>query len=109
MNTITRSNLTEMLRFRLGLNRSDAKIIVDGFFHEITHALKDGDSVKLSGFGVFNLRRKRERPGRNPKTGESVTIKPRTVVRFHAGNKLRSRINEAQSQERSGDFDLITQ
>ncbi len=107
--TVTRTDLVDMLRTKLGLSRTDAKQIIDGFFDEVSESLENGEPVKLSGFGVFNLRRKRERPGRNLKTGEIVMIEPRTVVRFRAGNKLRSQINERKSQERSGDFDLIAE
>ncbi len=107
--TITRMDLVDSLRAGLGFNRNDARLIVDGFFDEIGDALQSGESVKVSGFGVFSLRRKRERPGRNPKTGEEVMIKPRTVVQFHAGNKLRSLISAGQASERSRDFELIAE
>ena len=62
------------------------------FFEEIRHALEHNESVKLSGFGNFYLRDKRQRPGRNPKTGEEIPITARRVVTFHPGQKLKARV-----------------
>ncbi|APS82273.1 integration host factor subunit alpha [Piscirickettsia salmonis] len=77
----------------LGVNKQDAKMIVDLFFEEIQSALEKGQIVKLSGFGNFMLRDKKERPGRNPKTGDEVAVSARRVVTFRAGQKLRARVN----------------
>ena len=107
--TLTRADLADILRTQFGFSRGDAKDLVDHFFEEIVEALQQGESVKLSGLGVFSLRSKNARLGRNPKTGEEVMIQPRTVMRFRAGNKLRSRINERESKERTRDFDLIAE
>jgi len=68
--------------------------MVEGFFEEIRMALERGDSVKLSGFGNFQLRDKPQRPGRNPKTGESIPIKARHVVTFHASHKLKANVEQ---------------
>ena len=84
--------MVEYLHNELGLNKSDCKILIEGFFDEIKEALISGEEVKLSGFGNFELLNKNERPGRNPKTGEEVTISARRVVTFRAGNKLRKKI-----------------
>ena len=75
-----------------GLRRREAREIVDAFFEEVGEALERNEPVKLSGFGNFELRDKRERPGRNPKTGETVAVAARRVVTFRAGRKLRARV-----------------
>ena len=88
--TMTKAELAEALFDRLGLNKREAKDMVDGFFDEIRQALERGESVKLSGFGNFQLRDKPQRPGRNPKTGEEIAITARRVVTFHASQKLKA-------------------
>ena len=100
-NTLTKAELAEMLFAQLGLNKREAKDMVETFFHEIHAALERGESVKLSGFGNFQLRDKPERPGRNPKTGEEIPISARRVVTFHASPKLKGQIDEA-AERRSG-------
>ncbi|MFN3919952.1 MAG: integration host factor subunit alpha, partial [Methylohalobius sp.] len=90
--TLTKADIVEKLYADIGLNRKDAKELVDMFFEEIKHALEQGRAVKLSGFGSFDLRDKRERPGRNPKTGEEIPVTARRVVTFRAGQKLKGRI-----------------
>lgn len=81
-NTLTKAELAELLFERVGLNKREAKDIVDTFFEEIRESLAKGDSVKLSGFGNFQVRDKPARPGRNPKTGEVIPISARRVVTF---------------------------
>ena len=78
----------------LGLNKREAKELVDLFFEEIRTSLESGEPVKISGFGNFELRDKRQRPGRNPKTGEEVPISARRVVTFSPGQKLRERVED---------------
>lgn len=90
--TLTKAELAEMLFERVGLNKREAKDMVETFFEEIRDALVRGESVKLSGFGNFQLRDKPQRPGRNPKTGESIPISARRVVTFHASQKLKAQI-----------------
>ena len=85
--------MVEHLFNELGLNKREAKELVDIFFEEIRLALEDNQPVKLSGFGNFDLRDKRQRPGRNPKTGEEIPITARRVVTFKAGQKLRQRVD----------------
>ena len=89
---LTKAELAEVLFEKHGISKQDAKALVEEFFEEIRAALESGEQVKLSGFGNFELRTKGQRPGRNPKTGENVTIKARRVVTFKAGNKLRQKI-----------------
>ncbi len=98
---LTKADLVEMVFIELGLNKREAKEIVELFFEEIRAALEDQESVKLSGFGNFELRKKNSRPGRNPKTGEEIPISARTVVTFRPGQKLRARVeNHAGTQSK---------
>ena len=90
--TLTKAELADMLFERVGLNKREAKDMVEAFFEEVRTALETGDSVKLSGFGNFQLRDKPQRPGRNPKTGEAIPISARRVVTFHASQKLKALI-----------------
>jgi|SRR5699024_5264098 len=93
--TLTKAELAELLFQHVGLNKREAKDIVDAFFEEIRETLARGDEVKLSGFGNFQVRDKSPRPGRNPKTGEVILIDARRVVTFHASQKLRSVVEQA--------------
>ena len=88
--TLTKADLAELLFDRLGLNKRESKDMVEAYFEIIHGTLVQGDDVKLSGFGNFNIRRKAPRPGRNPRTGEAIPIKARDVVTFHASHKLKS-------------------
>ncbi len=87
--TLTKAYIADLLFDRLGLNKREAKELIDSFFGEISDSLIDGNEIKLSGFGSFHVRDKQPRPGRNPKTGEVVEISARRVVTFHASQKLR--------------------
>lgn len=87
--TLTKAELADLMFDRVGLNKREAKEMVESFFEEIRMALEKGHSVKLSGFGNFQLREKPQRPGRNPKTGEEIPITARRVVTFHASQKLK--------------------
>lgn len=89
---LTKADIAERLFQELGLNKREAKEIVECFFEEIRGALERGEQVKLSGFGNFDLRDKNQRPGRNPKTGEEIPITARRVVTFKAGQKLKARV-----------------
>jgi len=89
---LTKAAMAEKLFDEVGLNKREAKEMVDLFFENIRSALETGKQVKLSGFGNFDLRDKSERPGRNPKTGEEIPISARRVVTFRPGQKLRARV-----------------
>ena len=89
---LTKADMAEKLFEDLGLNKREAKELVEMFFEEIRQALEAGKQVKLSGFGNFDLRDKKERPGRNPKTGEEIPISARRVVTFRPGQKLKARV-----------------
>ena len=91
--TLTKAELAELLFERVGLNKREAKDMVETFFDEIALTLEQGDAVKLSGFGNFQLRDKPQRPGRNPKTGIEVPITPRRVMVFKPSNILKDRVN----------------
>ena len=95
--TLTKAELADFLFEQVGLNKREAKDMVETFFEEIRAALENGDSVKLSGFGNFQLRNKPQRPGRNPKTGEEIPITARRVVTFHASQKLKALVEKANS------------
>lgn len=92
MTALTKAEMAEALFDELGLNKREAKELVDMFFEQIRQALENGEPVKLSGFGNFDLRDKGERPGRNPKTGEEIPITARRVVTFRPGQKLKLRV-----------------
>jgi integration host factor subunit alpha len=94
MSALTKADLAEKLFEELGLNKREAKEMVEVFFEEIKLALEGNYQVKLSGFGNFDLRDKKERPGRNPKTGEEIPISARRVVTFRPGQKLKARVEE---------------
>jgi integration host factor subunit alpha len=89
---LTKADMAERLFEEVGLNKREAKELVESFFEEIRSALEGGTPVKLSGFGNFDLRDKNQRPGRNPKTGEEIPISARRVVTFRPGQKLKSRV-----------------
>jgi integration host factor subunit alpha len=92
MAAVTKAEIIEHLFNVVGLNKNEAREIVETLFDEICFSLREGFNVKIPGLGNFNLRDKNERPGRNPKTGKMVPITPRRVVTFHAGQKFKNRI-----------------
>jgi len=89
---LTKADMAERLFEELGLNKREAKELVELFFEEVRNSLGTGRQVKLSGFGNFELRDKNQRPGRNPKTGEEIPISARRVVTFRPGQKLKARV-----------------
>ena len=97
--TITKNSLVNLLHDEVGLNKREAKEFIETFFEVIKLELENGNDVKISGFGNFNLRDKAARPGRNPKTGEDVTISERRVVTFKSGLKLRSKFEAYDGAE----------
>ena len=96
MATITKIDITEYLLDKYQLQKAEAKALVEDFFEEIRLSLESGGEVKLSGFGNFELRNKASRPGRNPKTGESIPVSARRVVAFKPGQKLRARVENTK-------------
>ncbi|MGP1956628.1 MAG: integration host factor subunit alpha [Arsenophonus sp. NC-PE1-MAG3] len=91
---LTKSKMSESLFEKLGISKGDAKNLVELLFEEVRRSLENGEKVKLSRFGNFDLRDKSQRPGRNPKTGEDIPISARRVVTFRPGQKLKNRIEK---------------
>jgi integration host factor subunit alpha len=90
--SLTKADMAKSLFNEMGLNKREALELVDLFFQELEACLADGEQIRFSGFGNFYLRDKKERPGRNPKTGENVPIPARRVVTFRPGQKLKARV-----------------
>ena len=91
--TLTRADLSAAVYREIGLSLSESTTLVDAVIDEMVKALEQGESVKLSSFGTFNLRHKKQRIGRNPKTGVEVPITSRTVLSFNASNILKQQVN----------------
>ena len=89
---LTKAQLADLLFDQIGLNKRESKDMVDAFFDLISERLAQGQDVKLSGFGNFQIRTMAPRPGRNPRTGEAIPIQARRVVTFHASSKLKEQI-----------------
>jgi integration host factor subunit alpha len=89
---LTKAQLAELLFEQIGLNKRESKDMVDAFFDLVSNSLVEGDDVKITGFGNFQIRTKSPRPGRNPRTGEAIPIAARRVVTFHASQKLKEQI-----------------
>ncbi|MEW8314683.1 MAG: integration host factor subunit alpha [Candidatus Thiodiazotropha endolucinida] len=96
---LTKADMAARLFDKLGLNKREAKEMVEMFFEEIRQSLERGGQVKLSGFGNFDLREKKQRPGRNPKTGKEIPISARRVVTFRPGQKLKARVEAYAGSE----------
>lgn len=92
MSALSKADITQSIATELEMDKKDAKLILESFFEVIKATLSNGEGVKLSGFGNFVIRDKGKRPGRNPKTGELVTVEARRVVTFKAGLKLKRRV-----------------
>jgi integration host factor subunit alpha len=101
MMTLTKADLTEKLYEELGFSKRECQGLVELFFEELRTALEAGEPVRLSGFGKFDLREKKQRPGRNPKTGVEIPITARRVVTFRPGQKLRTRVEAHAGSEQS--------
>ena len=92
--TLTKAGMVEQLFDELGLNKREAKELVEMFFEEVKTGLEKGQNIKLSGYGNFILRDKAQRPGRNPKSGEAIPVSARRVVTFRPGQKLKQRVEK---------------
>jgi integration host factor subunit alpha len=91
---LTKAQLAELLFEQIGLNKRESKDMVDAFFSLVSASLVNGQDVKITGFGNFQIRTKAPRPGRNPRTGEAIPIEARRVVTFHASQKLKVQIQD---------------
>lgn len=97
-NTVTRADLAEAVYREIGLSRTESAALVEAVIDQVVDALIRGEVVKLAGFGTFTLRDKKERIGRNPKTGEEVPITPRRVLTFKPSHMMRERVDAALSK-----------
>lgn len=91
---LTKAQLADLLFEQIGLNKRESKDMVDAFFSLVSASLVNGQDVKITGFGNFQIRTKAPRPGRNPRTGEAIPIEARRVVTFHASQKLKVQIQD---------------
>jgi len=91
---LTKAQLAQMLFEQIGLNKRESKDTIDAFFNLVADSLVEGNDVKITGFGNFQIRTKAPRPGRNPRTGETIPIRARRVVTFHASYKLKEQIKD---------------
>ena len=98
---LTKAEMAEALFNQLGLNKREARELVDLFFEEVRAALSGGEQVKLSGFGNFDLRDKNQRPGRNPKTGEKVEVPPKKIPFFKPSKELKDFVNTSDGHSRA--------
>ena len=96
--TLTRADLCEAVHEEVGLSRQDCAGLVERTLEMVVGALENGEQVKLSGFGVFQVRSKRARMGRNPKTGEPAAIEPRRVISFRASQVMKASVDSALSK-----------
>ena len=103
--TLTRADLCEAVHEEIGLTRHDCSALVERTLDLIAEALEQGETVKLSGFGVFQVREKRARMGRNPRTGEPAAIDPRRVISFRASQLMKAKVDEGHAAK----ADLATQ
>ena len=93
--TVTRADLIDAVYKEIGLSRTESSIIIESILDHIIAALIKGETVKLAGFGTFDVRHKRSRMGRNPKTGREVPITPRRVLGFRPSSILKQRVNSS--------------
>jgi len=96
---LTKAHLADLLFEQIGLNKRESKDMVEAFFELIANSLIEGQDVKISGFGNFQIRTKAPRPGRNPRTGEAIPIGARRVATFHASAKLKEQISGSVAEE----------
>ncbi len=95
---LTKFDIVNSLNDEIGLNKREAKELVDSFFDNIKRLLSQGQEIKLSGFGNFQLKNKSSRPGRNPRTGDDVEITARRVVTFKSGQKLKESMKKLTNE-----------
>jgi len=96
---MTKADLVEIIFEKVGLSKKEAQDIIEIIFDTVKDAFVAGESVKIPGFGTFNVRQKSSRRGRNPQTGEELEITPRRVLTFKASNQLKSIVEDAGTRE----------
>jgi integration host factor subunit alpha len=95
---MTKADLVEIIFEKVGLSKKEAQDIIEIIFDTIKHSFVEGESVKIPGFGTFNVRKKAARRGRNPQTGDELEISPRRVLTFKASNQLKALIEKEEQQ-----------
>lgn len=98
MDTLTKQDIVDEIAMKVNLERKEASEVVEAFLELIKATLEKGEDVTLSGFGKWQVREKRARRGRNPQTGEELTIAPRRVVSFSLSNVLKSKLADESSE-----------
>ena len=101
--TLTRADLADAVVRKIGLPRNESQELVELVINVLSESLAEGEAVKLSSFGSFNIRQKGERVGRNPKTGQEVPITPRRVLVFRPSNIMKDRINAGLGRRRAAE------
>jgi integration host factor subunit alpha len=91
---MTKADLVDRIFEKIGLSKKEAQEIIEILFDTMRQTFVEGESVKISGFGTFNVRQKMARRGRNPKTGDDLRISPRRVITFRASNQVKSAIEK---------------
>ena len=95
--TLTKEGISENLQSKLGFSAKESKELLETVLEQIKSELEAGGEVKISGFGKWNVKTKKRRPGRNPHTGDKIEISARSVVTFHPSDKLRTAVNSGVS------------
>jgi integration host factor subunit alpha len=98
MKTITKADIVDSVNAKIGFSKKDSTEIVERVFEAIKHALEGGESVKIAGFGKFEVRQKRARRGRNPQTGEEIEISARKVLTFRPSQILRDAMTNSPGE-----------
>jgi integration host factor subunit alpha len=99
--TLTKANLVDRIYERCGLSKKEAQEIVELVFSEMKTFFKDGKSLKISGFGNFNVKQKRARRGRNPQTGDAMTISERRVLTFSVSQVFKEMLKKSKGETTS--------
>ncbi len=94
---MTKADLVDIIFGKVGLSKIESQNIIEMIFETIRQTLVEGESVKVSGFGTFNVKKKNARRGRNPKTGDELQITPRRVVTFRASNHFKELIEKTNA------------
>ena len=102
---MTKADLVETIFQKVGLSKKEAQDIIEIIFDTVKQSFIEGESVKISGFGTFNIRKKKSRRGRNPQTGEELEITPRRVLTFKASNQLKDMIEGVATEGATGEGD----
>jgi integration host factor subunit alpha len=94
---MTKADLVDLIFGKVGLSKIESQNLIELIFDTVKQTLAEGESVKVSGFGTFNVKRKNARRGRNPKTGEELQITPRRVITFRASNHFKDIIEKTDA------------